>query len=167
MKRTIVLLVSLALALPGLGCKKGGGTASTPEEMGPLIVAALNSHDAAAVGALFPPDEVFAAAFDCGGRENFAIEHVKRARARLVAELSDDLKDVTLSFLGVDTEREIKKKTLAVGEEEDGCTAKQPLTMVKIRFKFEMKKGDKTETEGEGVSLVQIGEGGPWYLFKF
>lgn len=167
MRTRVAIVLAFVLVLGGLGCKKGGGGGfASPEEVGKAFAAAVNAKDQAALEALLPTEEVLKAAMECSG-ENPALKQLARARAEIAEGMQGELKDMSVEFLGLDTSREAKKKTMTTGTEEDGCKATTDITMMKVRFKFKFKVGDKEDEESEGMRLVQFGADGPWYLLKF
>lgn len=147
-------LTVLVMAVAFLGCAKGGG-ADSSDGVGKAFVAAVNAQDKEALKKLFPPDELMKETFECKEAE----EDITKTREGLAQELDGDLKGVTLTWKG---EKDPRPKTMKAGEESDGCKYKKELTVVRVKWEFDITKDGKTENEGEGVSVGKFGD--RWYL---
>lgn len=158
MRHTGLILALLALPLAA-ACGKSGGNA-TAADVGPAFVAAVNAADAAAITAVYPSDELLKSSIECESSKLF--ERVAKSRAGMVKELNSDLKGLKLAWVG---QEERDSKSLAAGEEIDGCKALVDVTMMRAKWKFTVTKEGETEEEGEGVELIKLGDAG-WFLAR-
>jgi len=153
-----LFVISVALVALAVACSKGAKGFDSPEAGGKALVDAVTKQDAEAIKKLFPPDEVFKAAVEC--KETKIHDKIKKERGKLVEELGKDLKGIKMEWVSLE---ERKTETMEKGKEDHGCTFKDTVTMKKVKLKFKMTKGDKTEEETEGVRMMKFGDAG-WFL---
>lgn len=132
----------------------GGGTNTTgfdtPEALGKAMADAFG--DPSKLAGLFPADSVLDGSFDCKDKGHF---HVMIRES--IKQLQKELKDVKGPFEFVKADPPSGLKTLAKGDEGEGCTTKEAVEMAKWRVT--LKAGGK-EDDG-GVEMMKLG--GKWY----
>lgn len=162
--RTLIL-ATVMLALPLAACGGQGGGFDSPEAVSKAVITAFAAQDAAGIKALFPSDEVLKGAMKCTDDKEVTeqLERMAKERDKLVKE-SAEAKDAKFEYVGMEDRN--KDKTLKAGETLKGtCTATKDMVQKRVRLKFKVTVGDKSEDEGEGIKLLQID--GKWYLVDF
>lgn len=149
---------------PKLSVGGSSGGASSIEGLGNKLIDEANEGDVDAVMKLFPTAEQAAEALDCPGA-NPIDEARQEARGDLVEELTEMADEgVKMEMLGVLDEGD--REIYAVGDDVQGCTAKMPLVVAEIEYKLKITAGDHVEDEDAGFVLIQLGDGGNWYLIE-
>jgi hypothetical protein len=149
--------------VPEVGGGASGGAASI-EELGKRLVAEANEGNVDGIMQLFPTAEQAAEALECSG-PNPIDESRQESREDLVEELAEMAEEgVEMELMGVIDEGD--RETYAEGADVEGCTANMPLVVAEIEYKLRISMGDETEDEEAGFMLIQLGDGGNWYLIE-
>ena len=160
----IVLAAALAIGLfswGGCASHETGGLAS-PEAVGAAFVDALHGRSVDAAAALFPDEALVSAAYRCGGATPpLLVAAAYRARLpRLVSAIRDG---VSFAWTGI-VEGSAVREQVAAGATTGHCTVERATTFLRVEVAFQVTDGGATGEQRLPLDLIQVGEGGPWFL---
>ncbi|MCA9518853.1 MAG: hypothetical protein KC635_28150 [Myxococcales bacterium] len=158
MRVGLAIAVAASLSASACGGKASGG-ASTPEELGKNMVAAVQRGDVAAVKAMYPTKAALDAAMTCPEGEG-PWRKVERELSKVEKGLAEMKRDAQ-EFLGVDTSED-KVESLKAGETYKGCAAKADVTLMRTRWKMKVTEAGNADERSFGVALIQLD--GVWYV---
>lgn len=153
------LIIALLTAPAWLSCgRRPGAGAGSLEELGRRLVEAVGDNDYPAVVAVYAPKAALDAALECPGGGLWAkVERELGEKARSLPGMAKQEPE----FHGVD-HGDDETRTIPVGGELDGCTAKHSVMVVRTHWKVALTFDGKREEKSLGGEAIELG--GTWYL---